>query len=189
NYLCLQKAVEIGEGDEQMVLEDIREDDHGAFGKELIRLLKWAKTSDSGDRAELDFEPRARAWAQLSVSARECPGASRCPMGEECFAEAAHRRAAAADVIVVNTHLYATHLATGGYLLPEHDVVVFDEAHALEDVAASALGLELTGGRFLALARLVRPMAEEEADAVEAAGVRLAAALEPFRGARIDPAS
>src|SRR5437868_6497617 len=59
NYLCLQKAVEIGEGDEQLVLEDVRDDDLGAFGKELMRLLKWAKTSDTGDRAELDFEPRA----------------------------------------------------------------------------------------------------------------------------------
>jgi ATP-dependent DNA helicase DinG len=45
NYLCLQKAVEIGSGDEQLVLEDVREDDHGAFGQELMRLLKWAKTN------------------------------------------------------------------------------------------------------------------------------------------------
>src|SRR5438067_1207994 len=134
----------------------------------LERVVKWAKTSESGDRAKLDFEPRARAWAQLSITARECPGAHKCPQGESCFAEAAHQRAAAADVIVVNTHLYATHLAVGGWLLPEHEVVVFDEAHALEDIASNAFGIELTGGRFLALARLVRPMAEEEADAVEA---------------------
>ena len=51
-------------------------------------------------------------------TARECPGAPKCPQGEDCFAEAARRRAAAADVIVVNTHLYATHAATDGYLLP-----------------------------------------------------------------------
>src|SRR5436305_11763745 len=99
NYLCLQKAVEIGEGDTQLVLDDVREDDHGAFGQEIIRLLKWAKTSKSGDRAELDFEPKARAWAQLSVSARECPGAVKCPQGESCFAEGAHERAALADII------------------------------------------------------------------------------------------
>jgi len=188
NYLCLQKAVEIGEGDEQMVLEDIREDDHGAFGQELIRLLKWAKTSKSGDRAELDFEPRPRAWAQLSVSARECPGAIKCPQGESCFAEAAHQRAGRADVVVVNTHLYATHLATGGWLLPEHEAVIFDEAHALEDIASSAFGLELTEGRFTALARSVRGAAPEEADALEAAGGRLADALEGYRGQRVSPA-
>jgi ATP-dependent DNA helicase DinG len=185
NYLCQQKAVEIGEGDEQLVLEDVRDDDLGAFGKELMRLLKWAKTSDTGDRAELDFEPRARAWAQLSVTARECPGAIKCPQGEACFAEGAHRRAASADVIVVNTHLYATHLATGGWLLPEHEAVVFDEAHALEDVAASAFGLELSEGRFTALARSIRGAATEEADDLETAGRRLGDALEPERGQRI----
>jgi ATP-dependent DNA helicase DinG len=188
NYLCLQKAVEIGQGDDQLVLEDVREDELGSFGKELVRLIQWAKGSRTGDRADLDFEPRARAWAQLSVTARECPGALACPQGEDCFAEAAHRRAAAAQVIVVNTHLYAMHLATGGWLLPEHEVVVFDEAHALEDVAASAFGLELGEGRFSALARTIRAMAPEEADAVDVAGRRLGDALEGERGRRVSPA-
>jgi ATP-dependent DNA helicase DinG len=188
NYLCLQRAVEIGSGDEQLVLDDVREDEHGAFGQELLRLLKWAKTSKTGDRAELDFEPRARAWAQLSVSARECPGAIKCPQGESCFAEGAHQRAAAADVIVVNTHLYATHLAVGGWLLPEHEAVVFDEAHALEDIAASAFGIELTEGRFTALARSIRASAADAADTVEAAGARLADALDAYRGRRVSAA-
>jgi len=188
NYLCLQKAVEIGDGDEQLVLDDVREDEYGAFGQELVRLLKWAKTSKSGDRAELDFEPKPRAWAMLSVSARECPGAIKCPQGESCFAELAHQRAASADIIVVNTHLYATHLAIGGWLLPEHDAVIFDEAHALEDIASSAFGLELTEGRFVALGRSIRAAAPDDADALEAAGGRLADALEAYRGRRITPA-
>src|SRR5207237_446749 len=95
NYLCLQKAIEIGEGDEQLVLDDVREDELGALGQELVRLLKWAKKSGTGDRAELDFEPKARAWAQLSVTARECPGAIKCPQGESCFAEDADTMEAA----------------------------------------------------------------------------------------------
>ena len=187
NYLCLQKAREIGEGDEQLALDEVDVDELGALGKDLVRLLEWARTSAAGDRAELDFEPRPRAWAQLSVSARECPGATRCPMGEECFAEAAHDRAAAADVVVVNTHLYAMHLASGGHLLPPHDVVVFDEAHALEDIAASALGLELGPGRFSALARAMRPLgvAAETADGVEDAGTRLGRTLAPHVGRRL----
>jgi ATP-dependent DNA helicase DinG len=121
----------------------------------------------------------------LCVTARECPGALKCPQGEDCFAEAAHRRAAEAQVIVVNTHLYATHLATGGWLLPEHEVLVLDEAHALEDVAASAFGLELTAGRFAALARSIRGIAAREADGLEAAGARLGDALEVSRGRRV----
>jgi ATP-dependent DNA helicase DinG len=188
NYLCLQKAVEIGQGDDQLVLDDVREDDHGAFGQELLRLIKWAKTSATGDRAELDFEPKARAWAMLSVTARDCPGAIKCPQGENCFAELAHQRAAGADVIVVNTHLYATHLAIGGWLLPEHEAVVFDEAHALEDIASSAFGLELSEGRFVALARSIRANGPEQADAMEMAGGRLADALEAYRGRRVSPA-
>ena len=51
-------------------------------------------------------------------------------------------------MVVVNTHLYGAHLASGGDVLPEHDVVVFDEAHELEDIAAASLGLELGAGRF-----------------------------------------
>ena len=55
--------------------------------------------------------------------------------------------------MVVNTHLYGMHLATGGAVLPEHDLVVVDEAHQLEDTVAATAGVELTGGRFTALAR------------------------------------
>ena len=105
----------------------------------------------------------------VSVSAMECPGAARCPSGDVCFAEAARERAGQADVVVVNTHLYATHLATGGAILPAHDVVIFDEAHELEDVASASLGLELGAGRFAALARNARPLV---GDAAVAAGGR-----------------
>jgi len=188
NYLCLQKAVEIGQGDDQFALEDVKSDELGAFGQELVRLIEWAKTSDTGDRSALDFEPRARVWAQVSVTARECPGAPKCPQGDDCFAELAHQRAAAAQILVVNTHLYATHVAMGGFLLPEHEVVIFDEAHALEDICGSAFGLELTEGRFAALARNVRAAAQAEADGLEAAGGRLADAFEAYRGRRVSPA-
>ena len=82
----------------------------------------------------------------VSVGPRECPGAFNCPSGGRCFAEAARDRAAAADVVVVNTHLYGAHLASGGAVLPEHDVVVFDEAHQLEEVMTSSLGVEVTPG-------------------------------------------
>jgi ATP-dependent DNA helicase DinG len=110
----------------------------------------------------------------------ECPGAIRCPAGEVCLAEAARQRAEEADVVVVNTHLYGAHLASGGHVLPEHDVVVFDEAHELEDIAASSLGLELGSGRLTALARGARRLISERAiaDDVEGAGDLFDAALE-----------
>jgi ATP-dependent DNA helicase DinG len=193
NYLCLQKGREIGEDEtgRQLELDDIETGELGRLGTEIVRIIKWAPTSATGDRAELDFEPHPRAWAALSTSARECPGASRCPKGELCLAEAARARAAEADVIVVNTHLYAMHIASGGQLLPPHEVVVFDEAHELEDVVAGALSVELTAGRFGALARSVRSVTADGgvSGAVDDAGQRLTAALAPHGNRRVDPAA
>jgi ATP-dependent DNA helicase DinG len=138
----------------------------------------------SGDRAELSFEPSEAAWAQVSTGWRECPGAAQCPSGGGCFAEAARRRAAEADVVVVNTHLYATSLAIKeAELLPAHDVVVFDEAHELEDIASAALGFDLNQARLVALARLARPLGVDASAvaALEDAAVVLAGALRPHR--------
>ncbi len=116
------------------------------FTGQLRRLIRWADTTPSGDRAELDFEPHYRVWAMVSTSARECPGAHRCPSGRDCFAEHARARAQAADVVVVNSHLYGAHLASGGSVLPPHDLVVFDEAHDIEAVMTDSLGVEVSSG-------------------------------------------
>jgi ATP-dependent DNA helicase DinG len=92
----------------------------------------------------------------LSVGPTDCPGRVNCPSGDECFAEAARERAAAADIVVVNMHLYVAHLASGGAVLPPHEVVVFDEAHEVEDVATDGLGVELGPFRLRALGRRAR---------------------------------
>src|SRR5205085_5241891 len=123
------------------------------------------------------------------VSGMECPGATKCPSGPVCFAEKARVAAQEADVVVVNTHLYGSHLASDGHVLPEHDVVIFDEAHELEDIAASALGLEMTSGRFSSLARnarrLVGPGDGAAVDELIAAGDRFERAVEPYIGQRL----
>jgi ATP-dependent DNA helicase DinG len=187
NYLCVQRVREVAGGDEQLELDE----SVGELGREVAKLIEWATTSETADRAELPFEPRPRAWASVSVSAMDCPGASRCPSGDVCFAERARQRAEEAQVVVVNTHLYAAHLASGGHVLPEHDVVVFDEAHEVEDIASSALGLELGASRFRALVRAARPVVEPADNAVldglDGAGLRLENALAPWRGKRLPP--
>jgi ATP-dependent DNA helicase DinG len=193
NYLCRQRALEVAGGGDQLDLSGSAEPPGedgaalGAFGREVRRLLEWAVTAPTGDRAELPFEPRPRAWGMVSVGATECPGAARCPSGDVCFAEAARDRAAKADVVVVNTHLYATHLAAGKALLPPHDVVIFDEAHELEEVASSSLGLELGAGRFAAVARTARSLVGDPGllDATEDAGGRLTSAIAPHLGRQI----
>ncbi len=189
NYICRQRVAEVASGDQQMGF-DVSEPagpppELGPLGREIRRLVDWAGRAATGDRAELAWEPSPAAWSQLSVGARECPGAARCPSGAICFAEAARDRAAQADVVVVNTHLYAASLAAGGELLPPHDLVVFDEAHELEDIASAALGFEIGAGRFQALARTARPILDDysAAVAVEEAAGSLVGALHPHRGA------
>ncbi|HEX3540836.1 MAG TPA: ATP-dependent DNA helicase [Acidimicrobiales bacterium] len=193
NYLCRQRAREVAGGGDQLELAAASEAPGadgaalGSFGRQVRRLIEWSMTAETGDRAELPFEPHPRAWSMVSVGSTECPGKSRCPSGDVCFAEAARDRAAVADVVVVNTHLYATHLAAGGAILPDHDVVIFDEAHELEDVASSSLGLELAPGRLFALGRTARPLVDDAAivDALDDGGTRLTALLETFLGQRL----
>jgi ATP-dependent DNA helicase DinG len=158
NYLCRQRAEEMADGGEQQSLTETDEggdadavEDPGPLADQVRRILRWAGRTMSGDRADLPFEPSSRAWSMVSVGPRECPGAFRCPSGNRCFAEAARDTAAAADIVVVNTHLYGAHLAAGGGVLPPHEVVIFDEAHELEEVMTASLGVELTPGRFRAL--------------------------------------
>jgi ATP-dependent DNA helicase DinG len=191
NYICAQRVAEISGGDEQLVMDDSSGDvstpNLGPLGREVRRLVDWSRTTDSGDRADLPWEPTPVGWAQVSVSARDCPGASRCPSGDHCFAEEARAAASTADVVIVNTHLYATSLAIGGELLPEHDVVVFDEAHELEDIASASLGFEIGAGRFQALARATRPILDDEsaAVAVDEVGLLLADTVSEYRGSTL----
>ena len=184
NYLCLQRAKEaLGEASQQ----ELEVSTDAVLQAEVLRLVGWGTTSDDGDRSGLDIEPSPRAWGMVSVSSDECPGAARCPMGEACFAERARATAADADVLVVNTHLYGTHLAAGRGVLPDHDVVVFDEAHQLEDIVSSTAGFEIGAGRFVAVARAARGVLADRSLPDEAEGVagQLVAALAAFDGKRV----
>ena len=209
NYICRQRVAEVGSGGIQAELGDqtagrADEPDWEAtvetgtaeraappegVVEEVRQLVAWSQSSRTGDRADLSFEPSDRAWNMLSVGPRECPGAFNCPSGGSCFAEAARDRAAAADMVVVNTHLYGAHLASGGVVLPEHEVVVFDEAHQLEEVMTSSLGVELTPGRFRTLVTAARPLVEARdadlLDSLAAAGDLLGTLLSDRIGTRV----
>jgi len=206
NYLCRQRALEVSDGGIQPQLSTAEPDDRAVqddpdadgdpssedptrLVDQVRALLAWAERSPTGDRGDLPFEPSARAWGMVSVAPRECPGAFRCPSGGTCFAEAARANAAAADVVVVNTHLYGAHLASGGAVLPEHEVVVFDEAHELEAVMTSSLGVELAPGRLRGLGVMARSLvAGEDAPVIDALieiAERLGAALAERVGTRV----
>ncbi|MEO5842167.1 MAG: ATP-dependent DNA helicase [Acidimicrobiales bacterium] len=185
NYVCRQRLTEIAGADTgQASLDGLAEH---ARADQLVRIKQWASETVTGDRAELEFEPSAATWSAVSVGARECPGAARCPSGAVCFAEAARAAASTADLVVVNQHLLALDLALDGTLLPEHDLVVIDEAHQLEDITSSVAGLELTGGSVAAFARLVRYVVANEtliAD-IDRAGDALGDAIDAMSDTRL----
>ncbi len=182
NYVCRQRVHELLE-DRQGKL-DVETDDPG-----LVAVLQWAASTEHGDRAELAVEPRGPVWDAVSVGSDECPGAAKCPRGETCFAEQARHAAAEADVIVVNTHLYGTHLAAGGVILPPHDLVVLDEAHRFEEVISATSGSELTSGRVSAAAYAVGRVIADDALITDilAVATRLGDVLDDLVGQRLDP--
>jgi ATP-dependent DNA helicase DinG len=217
NYLCRQRVSEVGqpggggpdgrlalptEAADQPDADDSLTAPAGAdpvdgvgLVDQVKRLVRWSMDTTTGDRAELDFEPHFRAWAMVSTTARECPGAFRCPSGRDCFAESARARAAEADIVVVNTHLYGAHLASGGVVLPPHQVVVFDEAHEVEEVMTDSLGVDIGPGRFRALAASARafldagpPGGLSTVDAVSDLGDVFQRVLRPLAGLRVPTA-
>ena len=186
NYLCRAALADAVSGaDQGSLLEDTS--DRGT----LATVVAWTATTQTGDRSDLPIAVSNADWSRLSVGVGECPGAAKCAYGDVCFAEDARAAAAEADVVVVNAHLYGVHLAAGGAVLPDHEIVVVDEAHSFEDIAADTLGLSVGPGRFENLARAARTLLTADhpaAAGLDAAGARLGAVLDGLVGQRIDPA-
>ncbi len=179
-YLC-RNRVDAVQGDAQLSFEDGSDIPKGV-ADQMRRVLSWANSTRTGDRDELTFEVDDRAWRQLSVTPQECLGKNTCPQGATCFHEVAKDTAAASNIVIVNSHLYASHLASGKGLLPAHDFVVFDEAHEVLDVFATLLGSSLNATRVRAFASAARsllgvPFADTTSDLSSTAD-RLQSALE-----------
>jgi ATP-dependent DNA helicase DinG len=121
------------------------------------RIEAWARETTTGDRSEIDLPDQFHTWRDLSATSENCLGRE-CTRYEECFVTRARALAAQADVLLVNHHLFFADLAmrtskAGVEILPEHDVVIFDEAHAIEDVATEYFGLQISSYRVDELAR------------------------------------
>ena len=102
------------------------------------------RPTSTGDRDELVPGVDDRAWRQVSVPAPECIGAQRCPFGSRCFAEQAREAAGQADIVVTNHALLAIDALEDFPVLPEHDVVIIDEAHDLVNRVTSQAAAELS---------------------------------------------
>ncbi|MFR9673394.1 ATP-dependent DNA helicase [Streptomyces sp. TR02-1] len=165
NYLCLHRLHEGVPQDEEEGLFDPFESaaPTSKLGQDLLRLRDWSDETGTGDRDDLSPGVSDRAWSQVSVSARECLGATRCPYGEECFAEAARERARLAEVVVTNHALLAIDAIEGAPVLPSHDVLVVDEAHELVSRVTGVATGELTPGSVARAVRRTSRLVDEKA--------------------------
>ena len=184
NYVCMQRVAEVRSKESgQLEIEELAP----VVQREVARLADWATSTTTGDQASLDWAPSDKAWQAVSVGSDECPGATRCPKGAVCFAEAARQQATEADVVVVNLHLLGLHVGSGGMILPPFDVLVVDEAHQLEDVMSDTVGVQVSGGRFTTLAGALRRILEEPevVGAIGEASFTVRDALSPLLGDRL----
>ena len=148
NYYCLERGARFAE--------------HPTFesrGEAALwpRIQAWAADTLTGDRSEIDLPDQYGAWRELSASGETCLGKD-CQRHEECFVTLARARAAQADVVLVNHHLFFADLGlrtsrAGVEVLPPYDAVIFDEAHALAEVATDYFGLSVSSYRIDDLAR------------------------------------
>ncbi|MEU8629533.1 ATP-dependent DNA helicase [Streptomyces sp. NPDC048669] len=169
NYLCLHRLHEGVPQEEEEGLFDQFEAaaPSSKLGQDLLRMRDWSDETETGDRDDLTPGVSDRAWAQISVSSRECLGASKCAYGAECFAEQARERAKLADVVVTNHALLAIDAIEGAPVLPQHEVLIVDEAHELVSRVTGVATGELTPGQVgRAVRRAAKLVNEKAADAL-----------------------
>jgi ATP-dependent DNA helicase DinG len=156
NYVSIRRALLAAESHASLFEED--------RSSELRSLLEWMRVTEDGSLSDLPFVPSEETWEEVRSDPDVCLR-GRCPHFQQCFYQRSRRRAAEAELLVVNHHLLFTDLAvrratenhTQSAVLPAYERVILDEAHNLEDAATSHLGVELTRySLFRALSRLDR---------------------------------
>ena len=130
---------------------------YGASSHQLHAVERWRETTHSGDRAELsELAQDAELWHEIASSPETRVG-SRCKYYDACFVTKMRREAEEAQLIIVNHHLYFADLALRGPhsagVIPDHDAVIFDEAHLIEDVATEFFGVSVSTTKLEVLLR------------------------------------
>lgn len=152
NYACLQR---IRRAENSPVLEGLDELDY------FDEVRRWARESQTGDRAELiNLPENLPFWRHIDARSEICVG-QKCPDYDACYITRMRQRAVDADIIIVNHHLFFADLALRnseyGQVLPDYSAVIFDEAHQIEDVAAEYFGAQVSSYQ---LEDLVRDLAQ-----------------------------
>lgn len=193
NYLCLNKMHNGSQNGPAAEPDDLPQEElfdpaaSTALGRDVQRLMTWSSRTETGDRDELTPGVPDRSWSQVSVSARECLGAARCPFGTDCFAEKARDRAGHSDIVVTNHALLAIDAISDAAVLPDHHMLVVDEAHELADRVTGVATAELSNAILSAAARRVARLVEPElAQRLEAATATFTSAIHDATPGRID---
>ena len=161
---------------------------HGAdasLGEQVVRLREWAARTDTGDRDDLVPGVSQRAWAQVSVSRAECLGQS-CPLKSECFPELARAAASRADLVVTNHAMLGVVVAGNPGVLPDHQVLIVDEAHELADRVRSQGTIALSAAAVARTAATARKHASVMVSELEAAGQGLQLVLAELPDGRLE---
>ena len=161
---------------------------HGSdasLGEQVVRLREWAARTDTGDRDDLVPGVSQRAWAQVSVSRAECLGQS-CPLKSECFPELARAAASRADLVVTNHAMLGVVVAGNPGVLPDHQVLIVDEAHELADRVRSQGTIALSASAVARTAATARKHASVLVSELEAAGQTLQLVLAELPDGRLE---
>jgi ATP-dependent DNA helicase DinG len=170
NYLCLDRL------ERKMRQQDLELDFGDRQGKsELEQIAAWSRETPTGDRAELGaLSAKSSLWSELDARAEICSGV-RCPRHQECFVVRMRREALAASIVIVNHHLLLADLALRaqaklagngrafGEVIPAGEVLIVDEAHALEETASEYFGGRISSRQLESLARDVVAHLDERA--------------------------
>jgi ATP-dependent DNA helicase DinG len=144
-------------------LERLQDDPQGLKARgeayQLRQIAQFAQKSKTGDRAELQTVPEdADIWSRVTATRENCLG-QECPHVKDCFVYKARRLAQEADIVVINHALFMADMALKEEgitdLLPQADIIIFDEAHQLPETATRFLGKQISTHQVVELARLI----------------------------------
>ncbi len=163
NYLCRYR-LELAETAGQAHL-------FASARREYEAVVSWSRQTETGEWSELNLPEGSQVRKELSCASESCPG-RKCPYNSVCFVSRARREAADSDLIIVNHHLLFADLAlktdvpgSGAQVIPPYQAVVFDEAHAVEDVATDFFGVSLCAFRIHELTEDVERALSQEPNA------------------------
>jgi ATP-dependent DNA helicase DinG len=165
NYVCELEFQKL-EADAEDGYGIVRDKTHATLWPVLhawVQQERAAKGIAELDEAPIDIPDDIRL--QITTDHDRCLG-RKCPLMASCFSERARARAKAADVVIVNHHLLLLDGKLGGQILPAKDVVIVDEAHALEEVASSVFSVKISIGRWTWLQRQFQKLSSPMADTV-----------------------